>query len=135
MHIAHKFTPHGKRRFTDEINETVLGCTRPYVQGMGPHLRYAAQISQQSYVLPLPSSSSQRLILAMTGSVRYSDYRKVLLNSTFTLSPMGHNLECYRWFEAAEAGSIPIILQSEVDLTTSRGLPPPLPDNQGPQRT
>jgi len=36
-------------------------------------------------------------------------YMKTLLESTFTLSPSGHNPECYRLFEAVEAGSIPVI--------------------------
>ena len=36
-------------------------------------------------------------------------YMKTLLESTFTLSPSGHNPQCYRLFEAVEAGSIPVI--------------------------
>jgi hypothetical protein len=36
-------------------------------------------------------------------------YRDVLLDSVFTLSPSGHNPETFRLFEAAEAGSIPIV--------------------------
>jgi len=36
-------------------------------------------------------------------------YMKVLLESTFTLAPAGHNPECFRLYEAVEAGSIPVI--------------------------
>ena len=35
--------------------------------------------------------------------------RNVLLDSTFTLCPIGHNPEAHRIYEAAAAGSIPII--------------------------
>lgn len=40
-------------------------------------------------------------------------YVEILLNSTFTLSPQGHNAECFRIYEAIEAGSIPIIVLGE----------------------
>jgi hypothetical protein len=38
-----------------------------------------------------------------------SAYRDVLLDSVFTLCPQGHSPETFRLFEAAEAGSIPIV--------------------------
>jgi len=38
-----------------------------------------------------------------------SEYVHVLLDSVFTLSPIGHNPECFRLYEAMEAGSIPVI--------------------------
>ena len=37
-------------------------------------------------------------------------YRSTLLNSSFTLSPVGTNDECFRFWEAIEAGSIPIFV-------------------------
>jgi len=37
------------------------------------------------------------------------EYKEKLLHSIFTLSPSGHNVECYRIYEACDAGSIPII--------------------------
>ena len=40
-------------------------------------------------------------------------YRQVLLNSSFTLCPQGHNPETFRIFEAIEAGSIPIVVLDE----------------------
>lgn len=36
-------------------------------------------------------------------------YDQILRNSIFTLSPFGHNPECFRFFEAIEAGSIPVL--------------------------
>lgn len=45
-------------------------------------------------------------------------YMNVLLESVFTLAPAGHNAECYRMFEAVEAGSIPIFAKSY--LNTAR---------------
>jgi hypothetical protein len=42
-----------------------------------------------------------------------STWREVLLNSSFTLSPAGKNNECFRMWEAAEAGSIPVLVRNE----------------------
>lgn len=47
-----------------------------------------------------------------TDQLPTADYMEVLLDSVFTLAPAGHNPECFRIYEAVEAGSIPIILQS-----------------------
>ncbi len=43
------------------------------------------------------------------GSLDAVAYRRLLLNSTFTLCPKGHNYDTYRMYEAIEAGSIPIV--------------------------
>lgn len=43
------------------------------------------------------------------GYIEPEEYRRVLLNSAFTLCPNGHNPEAYRIYEALEAGSIPIV--------------------------
>jgi len=40
-------------------------------------------------------------------------YRQVVLDSAFTLCPMGHNPEAYRIYEATEAQSIPILCLGE----------------------
>ena len=42
-------------------------------------------------------------------SVDSTTYMQVLLDSVFTLAPAGHNPECFRLYEAVEAGSIPVI--------------------------
>ena len=39
---------------------------------------------------------------------------RVVLDSVFTLSPAGHNPECFRMFEAIEAGSIPILTRDDL---------------------
>ena len=49
-----------------------------------------------------PNSASNSLANTTT-------YMRTLLDSTFTLSPAGHNPECFRLYEAVEAGSIPVI--------------------------
>ena len=41
-------------------------------------------------------------------------YATVLLDSAFTLAPAGHNPECFRLFEAADAGSIPVLLRADL---------------------
>ena len=48
-------------------------------------------------------------------------YVKVLFNSVFTLSPAGQNPECYRLFEAVEAGTIPVLIKK--DLYVKAALP------------
>ena len=37
---------------------------------------------------------------------------QVLLQSLFTLVPIGHSPECYRLYEALEAGSIPVVVDN-----------------------
>ena len=49
----------------------------------------------------------------------YSSSRDAMLCSAFTLSPSGNAFECYRWFEAAEVGSIPVITKAEMNLAAS----------------
>lgn len=49
-----------------------------------------------------PNSPANDLVASTT-------YMKVLLESVFTLAPAGHNPECFRLYEAVEAGSIPVI--------------------------
>ena len=44
------------------------------------------------------------------GYVPPQQYQTVLRDSVFTLCPQGHNPEAYRIYEAAEAGSIPILV-------------------------
>ena len=42
-------------------------------------------------------------------------YARVLLDSAFTLSPAGHNPECYCMHEAVSAGSIPVLLRADLE--------------------
>jgi len=42
-----------------------------------------------------------------TPQLNTDEYMKALSESVFTLSPAGHNPECFRLYEAVEAGSIP----------------------------
>ena len=46
-------------------------------------------------------------------SVDSAAYMQVLLESTFTLAPSGHNPECFRLYEAVESGSIPVVAIDE----------------------
>ncbi|EJK59729.1 hypothetical protein THAOC_20008, partial [Thalassiosira oceanica] len=42
------------------------------------------------------------------------EYMRVLLDSVFTVSPAGHNPECFRMYEAVEAGSILITTRDDL---------------------
>mmetsp|Transcript_80542 Transcript_80542/g.141887 ORF Transcript_80542/g.141887 Transcript_80542/m.141887 type:complete len:462 (-) Transcript_80542:54-1439(-) len=46
------------------------------------------------------------------GYLSPAEYKQVLLDSLFTLVPMGHSPECYRFYEALEAGSIPVVVDN-----------------------
>ena len=52
-----------------------------------------------------------------TEQLHTDDYMRVVLDSVFTLSPSGHNPECFRIFEAIEAGSIPILTKDDLYAT------------------
>ena len=56
-----------------------------------------------------------------TPQLHTSEYMKILLDSVFTLSPAGHNPECYRLYESVEAGSIPIMLRDDMHAHGSGG--------------
>ena len=56
-----------------------------------------------------------------TPQLHSEEYMKVALDSTFTLAPAGHNPECYRLYEAVEAGSIPILLRGEMQAWGNLG--------------
>ncbi len=49
-----------------------------------------------------------------TEQLHTDDYMRVVLDSVFTLTPAGHNPECFRMFEAVEAGSIPILIRDDM---------------------
>ncbi|KAL3764803.1 hypothetical protein ACHAWU_006220 [Discostella pseudostelligera] len=51
------------------------------------------------------------------GQLNPQTYMEVLLDSVFTLTPAGHNPECYRMYEAIEAGSIPVFVKGDLYIT------------------
>ena len=55
-----------------------------------------------------------------TEQLNTDDYVKVLLDSVFTLAPAGGSPECFRMFEAVEAGSIPIFAKHDIDTTARK---------------
>lgn len=51
---------------------------------------------------------------ATSDQLNTDQYMAVLLDSVFTISPAGHSPECFRLFEAVEAGSIPILTHDDL---------------------
>lgn len=49
-----------------------------------------------------------------TEQVSQSSYAEVLRDSALTLSPAGGNPECFRLFEAIEAGSVPVVTREDL---------------------
>lgn len=56
-----------------------------------------------------PNSDNRTAATAIDKPLPAAKYQQVLKESVFTLAPPGHNPETFRIFEAAEAGSIPIM--------------------------
>ena len=57
---------------------------------------------------------TQKVNSPHTQQLHTDSYMEVLLDSVFTLAPAGHNPECYRLFEAVEAGSIPVLIKNDL---------------------
>ncbi|KAL7549856.1 hypothetical protein ACHAWF_013113 [Thalassiosira exigua] len=51
------------------------------------------------------------------------EYARALLDSAFTLAPAGHNPECFRLFEAVEAGSVPVLAEADLNDDGRDGAP------------
>ena len=49
-----------------------------------------------------------------TEQIHTDEYVRVLSDSVFTLSPAGHNPECYRLYESIMAGSIPLLSRDDL---------------------
>jgi hypothetical protein len=56
-----------------------------------------------------PDANSDR-----TEQLNTDEYMRVVTDSVFTLSPAGHNPECYRLFESIMAGSIPLLARDDL---------------------
>ena len=73
----------------------------------GPTLKFPIFSSMaKEWSLHVSSNSTEQL--------HTDEYMRVVLDSVFTLSPAGHNPECFRIYEAVEAGSIPILTREDM---------------------
>lgn len=66
------------------------------------------------YEVYLRMTPEWRPSLNGAGYVSVPEYKELLLNSIFTLCPIGHNPEQFRIFEAMEGGSIPVFSRAEI---------------------
>lgn len=87
--------------------------------GMGRR-KLAKLLERMNHTLPIYTAITTRWT-SMTQFKRADEnklnpqtYMEVVLDSIFTLSPAGHNPECFRMFEAIEAGSIPVLVKEEL---------------------
>ena len=84
------------------------------------HQKLANTIKAGNYTLSLPVFSSMAKEWSRdvnsnsTDQLYTDDYMRVVLDSVFTLSPAGHNPECFRIYEAVVAGSIPILTHDDL---------------------
>lgn len=67
-----------------------------------------AVLKMEKAWVPAPSAATRHM--------SPQDFQQVLLQSYYTLCPVGHNLEMFRFWEAVDAGSVPIVvLQGPVE--------------------
>uniref|UniRef100_A0A7S1XBJ5 RXYLT1 C-terminal domain-containing protein n=1 Tax=Compsopogon caeruleus TaxID=31354 RepID=A0A7S1XBJ5_9RHOD len=106
-------TPSSKRSllfnaiFTVEMSGSRQECVE-VLNGLNSSL-----LSQTSSFVHISNAWAKEDRLDSPGFVNAANYTNILHNSVFTLSPVGHHPECFRMYEAMDAGSIPIIALDE----------------------
>ncbi|KAL3815633.1 hypothetical protein ACHAXA_000404 [Cyclostephanos tholiformis] len=104
--------PSSERKFA--FNAIFSQSTNPERQNL------ARMIEAGSMTLKLPIFSSMAkewhpdANSDQTEQLPTDEYMGVVLDSVFTLSPAGHNPECFRLFEAIMAGSIPLLTRDDL---------------------
>jgi hypothetical protein len=108
----------------DPSKDIVPPAQRKYLYNfLGSMTSYSRQVLKKVVARDLASPENQQKypgfvhitdkwhlkVTKTNGYVEPDEYKRVLLQSAFTLCPTGHNPEAYRIFEALEAGSIPIL--------------------------
>eukprot|EP00924_Labyrinthula_sp_SR-Ha-C_P005660 snap_masked-scaffold_14-processed-gene-1.15-mRNA-1 protein AED:0.87 eAED:0.88 QI:0/0/0/0.5/1/1/2/0/465 len=74
------------------------------------HLETFSDQFTSSFYLYLTPKFSRESAEKANRYIRPSEYVKILFESHFTLCPLGHNPDTYRFYEALEAGSIPVVV-------------------------
>ncbi|KAL7435658.1 hypothetical protein ACHAXH_005413 [Discostella pseudostelligera] len=97
-------TSKGRRYLADELARTVHNYTLPIYTSIS--WRWASLTEVDAVDTGIKNKLSPH------------SYTEVLLDSIFTLSPAGHNPECFRMFEAVEAGSIPVLVKDDLYAST-----------------
>ena len=83
------------------------------------HLASILEVESQmgNSTLPIYTAIAEHFNRIHRGQLNPQSYMEVLLDSVFTLTPAGHNPECYRMYEAIEAGSIPVFVTDDLYIT------------------
>ena len=83
------------------------------------HLASILEVESQmgNSTLPIYTAIAEHFNRIHRGQLNPQSYMEVLLDSVFTLTPAGHNPECYRMYEAIEAGSIPVFVTGDLYIT------------------
>lgn len=125
LEMGPEYLPLGPREefFRVRPQHIVLSKDRPYLfnfigsvtstsrKYLGRQLRgFAKQTKGQIKSFVHIVGQWSKKLTKSNGYILPGEYRRVLMNSSFTLCPQGHNPEAYRIYEAAEAGSIPILV-------------------------
>lgn len=133
LHVNRKPNPGYSIFKTDTLPRFGSGSIRQYAfnaifsKTTNSGREYLASILEDEYqrenrTLPIYTSIADQFnrihsVVRAEGQLNPHSYTEVLLDSVFTLAPAGHNPECYRMYEAVEAGSIPVFVKDDLYIT------------------
>eukprot|EP00055_Hartaetosiga_balthica_P008490 m.31805 g.31805 ORF g.31805 m.31805 type:complete len:453 (+) comp6336_c0_seq1:74-1432(+) len=106
--------PQSISRF-DALGPTTTGLRRKYLCNLQATIYEGSSREKLLSILRQSGLDKHCFINARTRWLAHEtvqtaeEYKNILLQSDFTLSPIGQNTECYRHYEAIVAGSIPIV--------------------------
>lgn len=78
----------------------------------------AAKNNDHSYFIQIPGKWRRQMHPVF--HVNSSAYVEILSKSKFTLSPTGHNPECFRFYESIWMGSIPVMVVADSEYQTHK---------------
>jgi hypothetical protein len=110
--------PISQRRYI--FNAVFSKSTSPSRKTLKLQLNVSQQIQDHPHDYFIQIAGLWRRTMHPTRHLDPYNYTKVLLDSKFTLSPTGHNPECFRIFEAIIAGSIPVIIMDDEEYQTHK---------------
>ncbi|KAH9260462.1 hypothetical protein BASA82_000140 [Batrachochytrium salamandrivorans] len=103
------FKPASQRKYVYNFLGSMTSPSRSILKSvLGADLATAANTKRFPNFLHITDKWHIK-VTKSNGYIEPDQYKRVLLDSMFTLCPTGHNPEAYRIYEALEAGSIPVL--------------------------
>lgn len=108
QNLSHTMLPSSQRPYI--FNAMFSKSTSPSRKLLKVQLNASRHIQDHPERYFIQIAGKWRRKMHPTFHVNSSRYATLLATSQFTLSPTGHNPECFRLYEAMEAGSIPVLV-------------------------